>query len=81
MVDETSSESKPHSFHVDPGRVYSMVGTNGNDARGVPGEPSAHADAVSLSTTIRYTDAQSAMRVTAVSKEMIGLAKARFSLS
>jgi hypothetical protein len=58
-----------------------MVGTNGDDLRGVPDEPSAHADAVSLSTPIRYTDAQSVMRVSAVLKEMAGSAKARFSLS
>jgi hypothetical protein len=38
-----------------------MVGTNGDDLKSVPVEPSAHADAVSLSTIISYTDAQSAM--------------------
>jgi hypothetical protein len=81
LIDETLSGSEQNSLHVDPGRVYSMVGTNGDDLRGVPGEPSAHSDAVNLSTITGYTDAQSVMRVPAVSKEMIGSAKARFSLS
>jgi hypothetical protein len=36
LIDETLSGSKRSSLHVDPGGVYSMVGTNGDDLRGVP---------------------------------------------